>query len=30
MATTTIVVPEAFDVVFDPSGSFVLTRRSAV
>jgi N-methylhydantoinase A len=28
MATTTIVVPETFDVVFDPSGSFVLTRRS--
>jgi N-methylhydantoinase A/oxoprolinase/acetone carboxylase beta subunit len=25
--TTTIVVPESFDVAFDPSGSFVLTRR---
>lgn len=27
-ATTTIVVPEAFDVVLDASGSFVLTRGS--
>jgi N-methylhydantoinase A len=25
--TTTIVVPESFDVAFDPSGSFVLTRK---
>jgi N-methylhydantoinase A len=28
MATTTIVVPETFDVVLDASGSFVLERRS--
>ena len=27
-ATTTIVVPETFDVVLDASGSFVLTRRN--
>jgi len=27
--TTTIVVPETFDVAFDPSGSFVLQRRAA-
>jgi N-methylhydantoinase A len=29
MATTTIVVPETFDVVLDASGSFVLGRRGA-
>jgi N-methylhydantoinase A len=29
MATTTIVVPETFDVLFDASGSFVLERRSS-
>jgi N-methylhydantoinase A len=28
-ATTTIVVPEPFDLVLDSSGSFVLTRRTA-
>ncbi len=28
MATTTIVVPESFDVAFDASGSFVLTRKA--
>jgi N-methylhydantoinase A len=27
--TTTVVVPETFDVAFDPSGSFVLERRAA-